>query len=352
MSRVNLFQMNPPEIALVVPDWRDALAPSVRNVAVPFWELPVLPGSWRPVLAALDAVLAPTRFVASACSAVVSPERLVHYPQAAFLPDGVVPARDAWGLDPDRTTFALAFDFRSDVDRKNPWATIDAFQAAFPGQERVGLVIKTAQASNPAFSARATELRDRIGSDRRIRVVDQALTYPEVLGLYASCDALVSLHRSEGLGLPLMEAMSLGKAVVATNWSGNTDFMTGENSIPVGYRLVSLRTRHPTYGLEVGRSGQVWAEPDLREAVQALRRLHSDPEWRTEIGVAARRDMALRREEVLSGRAFDALEKALSGLPPRRWALAQATLRTLAATTAREILRKGRTLGTRLRPGA
>jgi glycosyltransferase involved in cell wall biosynthesis len=351
VGRVNLFHMNPPEIALHVPDWRDALEPSVRNVGVPFWELPVVPASWEPVLAGLDAVLAPTRFVESACAGVVEEGRLLHYPQAAFLPDGVRSSREAWGLAPGQTVFVLAFDFRSDVDRKNPWAAIEAFQAAFPGDESVVLLVKTTQSSDPMFAARAEEVRARIGSDPRIRIVDRTLSYPEVLGLYASCDVLLSLHRSEGLGLHLMEAMSLGKAVVATDWSGNTDFMTEGNSVPVGFELVPLRTTHPTYGIEVGRAGQVWAEPDAREAVEAMRRLHADRDWRLAIGVTAERDMQARREDVLSGRAFDALERALGELPRRPWALTRATVRTLGATTVQELIRKGRRAGERLRSG-
>lgn len=349
-GRVNLFHMNPPEVALFVPDWRGAANPDVRNVCVPFWELPVLPKSWEPVLCAMDVVMAPSRFVQSACAKAVAARRVVHYPQAAFLPEGIRAARDAWGLAPDRTVFALAFDFRSDIDRKNPWAAIEAFQAAFPGNEGVSLVVKTTGWDDPVFSGRAEELQTRIGSDRRIRVVNRTLAYADVLSLYASCDVLLSLHRSEGLGLHLMEAMSLGKVVVATNWSGNTDFMTEENSIPIGYQLVPLRTMHPTYGREMGRAGQVWAEADLHEAVRVLRRLHAERELRAAIGLAAERDMKARRQDVLSGSGFGALEAALAEVPFQGSALSRATLRTLVATAARETIKKSSALARRAWP--
>jgi glycosyltransferase involved in cell wall biosynthesis len=336
-GRVNLFQMNPLEVATFLPDWRDAAEPSVRNACVPFWELPILPSSWHPVLRAMDAVMAPSRFVQSACSVVTDPARVIHYPQAVFLPDGVRPARDEWGLGAHRTVFALSFDFRSDIDRKNPWAAIEAFQAAFPVDRDVALVIKTTQSGHPAFSRHAAELRSRVGLDRRIRMIDQALDYSEVLGLYASCDVLLALHRSEGLGLHLMEAMSLGKVVVATNWSGNTDFMTRTNSVPVGYRLVPLQTTHPVYRREEGRPGQVWANADIAEAVQALRRLHADPDHRAAIGLAAGNDMRERQRQVLSGGAFDALESKLAGLPRKGAALPLAVLRTLGTIAIQEV---------------
>ena len=340
LGRVNLFQMNPEEIALFLPDWRDTADPLVRNACVPFWELPVLPRSWGPVLRAMDVIMAPSRFVQSACTSVVDPKRVVHYPQAAFLPEGVRASREAWGLSSFRTVFALSFDFRSDIDRKNPWTAIEAFRAAFPSDEDVALVVKTTHANDPGFSGHAKELGARIGSDRRIRMVDRTLAYQEVLSLYASCDVLLSLHRSEGLGLHLMEAMTLGKVVVATNWSGNTDFMTPGNSIPVGYRLVPLQGTHPAYRTEEGRPGQVWADADLREAVQVLRRLHADPEQRVAIGLAAERDMKARHRQVLLGAGFDALELALASVPRQGSALSRAVLRTLGAIATREIFEK------------
>ncbi len=315
-GRVALLQMNPMEIAWYERQWRPEVAADARLACVPFWELPLVPAAWVPVLGAMDVVLAPTRFVEAACAAVVPPERVLHYPQAVFLPDGIRPDPDAWGLPRDAMTFVVSFDVGSDIERKNPWAALEAFGRAFPSEPGVRLVVKTRPWPGvPAFRAQADLLRSRVAADGRIRVVERALSYAETLGLYASADVMVSLHRSEGLGLHLLEAMTLGKAVVATGWSGNVDFMTGRDAVPVGYRLVPIATRHPHYLSEVGRPGQVWAEPDVDEAARAMRMLHEHPDRRRVLAEAAARSMQQRRAEVLSGAAFERLEERLERLP-------------------------------------
>ena len=341
-EQVSLFHMNPLEIAWYTNQWRAAIHSSGPNVCVPFWELPLVPRNWRTMLRAMDAILAPTRFVQAACATAVPAERVLHYPQAVFLPDDVRPAREAWGMGGKRTVFVVSFDPGSDVDRKNPWACIDAFQKAFPAEADVALVIKTKPwASVPEYVAQTDELRARVASDGRVRIIDRKLAYAEVLSLYASCDVMLSLHRSEGLGLHLMEAMSLGKVVVATGWSGNTDFMFPANSVPVGYRLVPVRTRHSHYQPEVGRKGQEWAEPDVAEAAEALRALHADPARRLRLGETARTDMEARRASLLRGDAFTALEGRLRRSPGRAGPLTRAVIRTRIHALTRGIRAKG-----------
>jgi glycosyltransferase involved in cell wall biosynthesis len=349
--RVNLFQMNPLELAWFSPQWRDAVTASAWNVCVPFWELPRLPRGWLPMLRAVDAVLAPTRFVQAACAEAVPPDRVLHYPQAVFLPEGVRPDRMAWGLSPTATVFVVSFDPGSDIDRKNPWAAIDSFRRAFPRDADVRLVIKTRPMQSGAeHLSQAEALRERVGDDPRVLIVDRTLSYEEVLGLYATCDVMVSLHRSEGLGLHLMEAMSLGKVVVATGWSGNTDFMSERDSVPVEYRLVPVRTGHSHYQSEVGRAGQVWAEPDVESAARAMRLLHDEPVRRHELGAAAARSMAKRRELVLGGGAWEVLEDVLERAPHRRRGLGPAVRRSRLHALARQVRAAVQDVRSRRRP--
>jgi glycosyltransferase involved in cell wall biosynthesis len=333
-DEVNLLQMNPLELAWFSPQWRPVVPPGARNVCVPFWELPRLPRRWLPILGSVDAIMAPTRFVQEACAEALPRERVLHYPQAVFLPEDVRPDRAAWGISEGATVFIVSFDPGSDIERKNPWAALDAFQRAFSTGDDVQLVIKSRPwAAVTAFREQVERLRDRTAGDPRIVVVDRNLRYEEVLGLYASCDVLLSLHRSEGLGLHLMEAMSLGKPVVATGWSGNMDFMTPANSVPIGYGLVPVATAHPVYRSELGREGQRWAEVNLEEAVRAIRGLHDDRARRTQLGAAARESMADRRREVLAGSPWAGLEAVLERTParPRRlWrAVGRSRLKTV-----------------------
>jgi glycosyltransferase involved in cell wall biosynthesis len=346
--QVSLFQMNPIEIAWYTAQWRKAVSPAARKICVPFWELPLVPRTWEPMLGAMDAVLAPTRYVQAACAAVIPGDRVLHYPQAVFLPGGVEPDRAAWGVEGARTVFVVSFDPGSDIERKNPWAALEAFRNAFPRDPDVALIVKSKPWSNvPQFVAQSEELRARVGSDRRVKIVDRSLGYAEVLSLYASCDVMLSLHRSEGLGLHLMEAMSLGKVVVATNWSGNTDFMTRDDSVPVGYRLIAVKTGHGTYRSEVGRPGQEWAEADLREAAEAMRALHENPARRGSLGSAAAAAMERRRAAMLSGEAFGALEERLATDGGPAGGLSAATRRTVQAAR-RDMLRAGMRRATRL----
>jgi glycosyltransferase involved in cell wall biosynthesis len=210
------------------------------------------------------------------------------------------------------------------------------------------MIVKSKPWSNvPLFVAQAEELRARVGSDRRVKIVDRSLSYAEVLSLYASCDVMLSLHRSEGLGLHLMEAMTLGKVVVATNWSGNTDFMTSDDSVPVGYRLVAVKTNHGTYRPEVGRPGQQWAEADVQEAAEAMLALHGNPGRRGALGSAAAVAMERRREAMLSGKAFGALEERLAKDVGHAARLSAATRRTVQAAR-RGMLRAALRRATRL----
>jgi glycosyltransferase involved in cell wall biosynthesis len=184
------------------------------------------------------------------------------------------------------------------------------------------------------FAIQAANLRRMISGDPRIRIIETWLPYVDLLRLYASCDVLVSLHRSEGLGLHLMEAMSLGKVVVATGWSGNMDFMAADNSVLIPHELVPTASQHPSYVPEVGRDGQVWAEPDVAAAAEALRVLHGDANRRRALGAAAIRAMEERRRVMLSGATFEALEALLgreTGNVARFTAAVRRTRRTARA---------------------
>jgi glycosyltransferase involved in cell wall biosynthesis len=117
---------------------------------------------------------------------------------------------------------------------------------------------------------------------RPIRVLDWISSREEIDGLLSQCDALVSLHRSEGFGLPCAEAMALGKPVIATSYSGPTDFLCEATGFPVSYRLVELPQAIGLY-----EKGAIWAEPDLDAAALAMRTVFEDREEARRRGAAA-----------------------------------------------------------------
>lgn len=169
------------------------------------------------------------------------------------------------GFDPQAVLFCFVFDLNSRISRKNPQAVLRAFQQAFdPSRADVGLVIKTFPPSSPhpAWDA----LKEAAAADRRIHIIEADLDRPSLLALLACCDAFVSLHRSEGLGQGLMEALQLGLDVIATDYGGNTDFCLGPLAHPIPYRLIPIQP-----GEYPHHQGMVWAEPDEQAAVAAMR---------------------------------------------------------------------------------
>ena len=296
---VNVFHLNPPQILEFQAQWVDAI--SLRggvNACVPFWELPHLPESWVPVLNGMDVVLAPTRFIAEACERALT-RPVVHYPQAVSVPDDVVSDRARWGIPPGATAYLISYDAESDTARKNPLAALSAFEQAFTDADDALLVVKLNQSElSQTQRDEVDALRTRLARLPNVRFIEGNLPYRDVLSLYASCDVLVSLHRAEGLGLHLMEAMSLGRVVVATGWSGNMDFMTAENSLIVPYRLVPVTSTNAAYAPEVGRGGQLWAEADIAEAARLMRVAFEQPDLRERMGGQAAGDMAALRASV------------------------------------------------------
>jgi glycosyltransferase involved in cell wall biosynthesis len=305
---VNLYHINPDQVLYLLDPRRDTVTiPGRLQACVPFWELPRLPESWHAPLEAMDVILAPTRFVEANIRASLPDAEIVHYPQTVHLPDGVSTDRAAFGLPADATVFTMSFDMRSDIERKNPWGAIDAFALAFPDRSDVRLVIKANNVSTVAGLDRHLERLRAVAADPRVVVIDRPMTYREIVSLYACSDVVVSLHRAEGLGLSLLEGMALGKPVVATGWSGNMDFMTPENSIPIAYDMIEVKaSTQPAYGK--GMSGtQEWADPRVPDAAQALRSLAESPDLRASLGARARRDAEATRERYDRGEAFDLL---------------------------------------------
>jgi glycosyltransferase involved in cell wall biosynthesis len=203
----------------------------------------------------------------------------------------------ALGVPERRFVFLLMFDFDSFVERKNPAAAIEAFRRAFPRDERVSLLIKTTSGSRhpAAFSA----LQSLVAGVPHVHLADGTLPRAQVNGLIAGCNAIVSLHRAEGFGLILAEAMALGKPVIATGWSGNVDFMSVGNSCPVAYELITMERDCGPYA-----AGNQWAEPDVDHAAALMTRIVRDEQHRAAIGRRARETMRTRFSPAVAGARY------------------------------------------------
>jgi len=173
---------------------------------------------------------------------------------------------------------------------------LKAFEQAFRGRADVTLAFKTGHATQPEAIAARDELSRRAIDDGRIVLIEQQLTDAEMESLLVSADVYVSLHRSEGLGLGMMESMALGVPVIATGWSGNMDFMDDQNSIPVPFSMAPITGAYLHEYRTVERRLR-WAEPDIEVAAGAMRDLADDTSRRAALGDAARASMTARWTE-------------------------------------------------------
>lgn len=289
-SHTNVFYINGDEVEPVFARLGGPV-PGARHIICPQWELSVYPKSWVVQLDRFDEVWAPSRFVLGALQNAVSrPVR--HVPLAVQPKMMSFVSRRHFGLPESSYLFLFLFDFRSYVDRKNPFGVIDAFDrvCAIRPRADTSLVIKLNGVDDTERVARAyrrvLEAVARCGSRDRIIVMDQVLTDSECKNLIRNCDCFVSLHRSEGFGRGMAEAMLFGRPVVATGYSGNLDFMNDRNSCLVRYTLVDVKE-----GQYPHAEGQVWAEPDVDYAVDCMVRLLDERDLGRELGRAARCDV-------------------------------------------------------------
>jgi glycosyltransferase involved in cell wall biosynthesis len=200
---------------------------------------------------------------------------VVPYP----LPAGDSPRRLRVGED--RFVVVVIFNVASNFSRKNPCAAIEAFRRAFGDDRSARLVVK--YTNGAAWPEGIRRMQAVAGGACNIELIGDVLDEAGMDGLYARADVVMSLHRAEGLGLVLAEAMLRGIPTVATDWSGNADFLTPETGVPVACRLVPIDDPQANY---TGAGGR-WAEPDIDAAAAALRALRADPALRARLGQAA-----------------------------------------------------------------
>lgn len=185
--------------------------------------------------------------------------------------------RHKYGIPQDSFAVFFNFNWNSSPDRKNPEAVISAFSNAFKLQEQAVLVLKTTQATEyPSWATLFREKIGKLGIGRRVFLIEETLSEADVFSLTAACDTYISLHRGEGLGLGMLEAMSLGVPVIATGYGGNMEFTNPNTSCIVPYKLVPCKSNYPAF-----RGVEKWPEPDIEAASYYLRKLYDSSSYRT-----------------------------------------------------------------------
>lgn len=270
--KTNIFHINAPEMPLITDRFGETLFQDRYNIGYWAWELPEFPDEYLHGFQRLDEIWVPSKFVRDSVAAKSNIPTIVipHGVYVEELPEHL--NRQWFGLPSDRFLFLCMYDTYSMKARKNPQAVIEAFRKLTESHDvPAELVVKI----NHPTEEETAELHEQLEGLPNVRIIDRVLGRTEVKALIRSADCFVSLHRSEGFGLPLAEAMVLGKPAIGTNWSGNTDFMNPNNSGVVNFRLVNVGQDYGPY-----RAHQMWAEPDIEHAAYLMRLMVCDDGWR------------------------------------------------------------------------
>ncbi|MFT4065274.1 glycosyltransferase family 4 protein [Paraburkholderia sp.] len=279
---ISLICLPAPEmVRLALEGGRELIDAPTHKIGAWPWELPHWPSAFGNVHQMVDEIWAQSRFVQSVYTRLGNTP-VYHMPMAVEVPAPLEPKRERFGLPSNEFLFYLMFDGNSWLSRKNPLAGVQAFKHAFgkssPG---VGLIIKAmnVREDDPVWRA----VLELVADDSRIHIVSERLSRQDSTDFMACCDAYISLHRSEGFGRVIAEAMALGQPVVATNFSGNVDFCEPDTAFLVDGELIPLRP-----GDYLFAEGQYWCDPDVSTAAEQLKRMIDDAPLRERIAQAGK----------------------------------------------------------------
>ena len=279
-----------------------------QNIGLWWWELEQFPKRWQAAFEPYQEIWTQSKFCQqSIARAAKVPVRLFPHPvwldEASFQAD-----RPRFQLAPDDCVFLFSFDFMSFFERKNPLAVIQAFRLAFGDSRLATLLIKFI---NGHCSPAGVQCLKAAAAGLNVRFFGENLSRTQMLSLLASSDCYVSLHRSEGFGQGMAEAMFLGKPVIATNYSGNTDFMTADNSFLVRYRMIELERNYGPY-----ERGNVWADADVQHAAEQMRFVHDHRDLARARGCRAAADIRARHSHEAVGRLMVQRLGEITGIRP------------------------------------
>ncbi|MEG4625814.1 glycosyltransferase [Microcoleus sp. w1-18aA5] len=275
---VNLIQVNADQVAAFIKHTGSTYFENKYNIGFWAWELPAFPPEWQPAFNHFHEIWTYSNYCAEAISA------LAPIPVIKIMPSIALPApslnREALNLPKNKFIFLFVFDFSSRIERKNTLATIQAFKQAFGEDDRLLLIIKSSNSNKHLEEQKL--LKSAIANSSNIKHLDGYLSKNKLNGLLYNCDCYVSLHRCEGFGLTMAEAMFYGKPVIATGYSSNTEFMNVGNSYLVKYKLIPIEQDCGPY-----KKGNVWAEADVEHAADLMRYVFNNHREAQQVGAIA-----------------------------------------------------------------
>lgn len=277
---INLIHINPHELGIAYLQMNREVWNYRYNIGFWLWELEDFPDEWIPCFNCVDEIWAPSEFVCNAIRKKTNlPVKCIPY-HVEIKIDKEWTRKD-FHLPEDKFLFLMMYDHRSCMERKNPIAVINAFKKAFSKQNpNVGLVIKI----NNSCQEDEEAISSILDGYTNVYLIKESLTRDAVNSLTKCVDVVVSLHRAEGFGLVMAEAMLLGTPTIATNWSSNTEFMNHEVACMVDYKLVTLKEDIPPF-----KRGSRWADPDVDQATKYMKKLFEDKIYYNNIAEKAKK---------------------------------------------------------------
>ena len=282
------------------------IRPEVYRIVFWAWELESFPVEYLHQSKLVDEIWTVSEFVASAIRKVTD-RPVLAMPRGVPIPMFEPLPRSHFGLREGRFIFHFSFDMGSMMQRKNPLGLIQAFRKAFDVTEPVDLVIKVMRGtSDPHNFQRLQTEAEQAGAI----VIDRLMPREESFALMNLCDCYISLHRAEGFGLTVAEAMHMGKPLICTDYAGTNDYLDAETARLIPYSLVPIGEGHAPYS-----STAFWAEPDLHEAAQAMRWVYDHPAEAQAMGSRAKVAAATRLDTIQAGRRIaDRIRAIYEGL--------------------------------------
>jgi glycosyltransferase involved in cell wall biosynthesis len=301
-----ILHLNPPMLPRAVAKLGLRDFARTYNIGYWAWELEIIPDEWKNALRYMNAVFVPSEFTRQAIArhtkipVITVPHPVAEKPAAPGM-------RAAFGVPEGAFLVSTIFSAGSSINRKNPEAVLKAFQQFASGQPNAFLLMKAS--GNPERDDRLRALVASAAEADNIRIVTDNLPSSAINGIICQSDAYISLHRSEGFGLTVAEAILGGTPVVSTGWSGTADFCDPDNTWTVDCSLIPVVDTHPEFA---GLGNARWADPSADHAARMLRAIADDPQ-------AARQKAAKARDflvRYLSERTYDKALKQLSAGTP------------------------------------
>jgi glycosyltransferase involved in cell wall biosynthesis len=279
-----ISHINPPELLRWARTTEGRPLEGRRHIGYWAWELEDVPADWAPAFDLVDEVWTPSVFAADAIRKIAPARvKVSPAPYPLYLNPRPAPDRARFDLPDGVVVTLMAFDLRSTAQRKNPYAALLAFQKARASTDRPALLVCKIVGAE-LYPETLAALRERVADDPSIRLMTESLSADDMARLTASSDIVLSLHRSEGYGLLLAEAIWLGKPTLATGWSSNVEFMDPASSQLVDFKLIPVEGDGHIY-----RAGR-WADADVDDAAAKLAQMISDDAWRADMAAATARN--------------------------------------------------------------